>query len=408
MEYKIEVTDKTGLADAPLEIDISTCIPFQEVCVRLNVSDYYCINAPLDYSTKTNWMSEATFVTDNQGKVSVSRSPSISGDYLGVNGMGLFESLHYSKMISSKRCLSLDDLPLYDYFNAEISLWIRGRKVAATTIKRYFKDTNVEYKNIVRPNWIGRIFYRNTDNKTPCIIVLSGSDGGLEKSQNIAMLLASRGYVTLAMSYFGMNGQTPYLDRIPLENIQQALQILSENPHVDSDRIGIYGRSKGAEYALASISKFHEFKGAVLNAPSNQVYEGLRGRINSHHSSWTFQNQEIPYTKFSILRLLQSKVLPQRPAKTSDGLIDVHDSGTKILLIASTKDEIWDSKNSAIQIAKAIPAENASIYFTTYLGHMNTVSYQPNLRYGSKNLKSLHDEIRESWSKTISHFNKTL
>lgn len=408
MEYKLTVTDKTGLADSPLEIDISTPIPFQEVSVKLNVSDYYCINAPLNCSTKTKWMSEATFVTDNKGDISVSKSPSIRGDYLGVNGMGLFESLHYSKMISSKRCLSLEDLPLYDYFNAEISLWIKEKKVAETTVKRYFKYPNIEYKNIVNANWLGRIFYRNTEDKAPCIIVLSGSDGGLEKSQNIAMLLASRGYVSLAMSYFGMDGQTPYLDQIPLENIQEALQILSENPHVDPNRIGIYGRSKGAEYALASISKFHEFKSAVLNAPSNQVYEGLRGKMNSHHSSWTFKNQEVPYTKFSILKLLQSKVLPQHPEKAPDSLIDVHDSGTNILLIASTKDEVWDSKDSAIQIAKTIPAENCSIYFTTHLGHMNTISYQPNLRYGLKDLKSLHDEIKESWSKTILHFNKTL
>lgn len=408
MEYKLTVSDKTGLADSPLEIDISTPIPFQEVSVKLNVSDYYCINAPLNCSTKTKWMSEATFVTDNKGNISVSKSPSIRGDYLGVNGMGLFESLHYSKMISSKRCLSLEDLPLYDYFNAEISLWIKEKKVAETTVKRYFKYPNIEYKNIVNANWLGRIFYRNTEDKAPCIIVLSGSDGGLEKSQNIAMLLASRGYVSLAMSYFGMDGQTPYLDQIPLENIQEALQILSENTHVDPNRIGIYGRSKGAEYALASISKFHEFKSAVLNAPSNQVYEGLRGKMNSHHSSWTFKNQEVPYTKFSILKLLQSKVLPQHPAKAPDSLIDVHDSGTNILLIASTKDEVWDSKNSALQIAKTIPAENCSIYFTTHLGHMNTISYQPNLRYGLKDLKSLHDEVKESWSKTILHFNKTL
>lgn len=408
MEYKLTVADKTGLADSPLEIDISTPIPFQEVSVKLNVSDYYCINAPLNCSTKTKWTSEATFVTDNKGDISVSKSPSIRGDYLGVNGMGLFESLHYSKMISSKRCLSLEDLPLYDYFNAEISLWIKEKKVAETTVKRYFKYPNIEYKNIVNANWLGRIFYRNTEDKAPCIIVLSGSDGGLEKSQNIAMLLASRGYVSLAMSYFGMDGQTPYLDQIPLENIQEALQILSENPHVDPNRIGIYGRSKGAEYALASISKFHEFKSAVLNAPSNQVYEGLRGKMNSHHSSWTFKNQEVPYTKFSILKLLQSKVLPQHPEKAPDSLIDVHDSGTNILLIASTKDEVWDSKNSALQIAKTIPAENCSIYFTTHLGHMNTISYQPNLRYGLKDLKSLHDEIKESWSKTILHFNKTL
>lgn len=408
MEYKLTIIDLTKLADSPLDIYINTPIPFQEVCVKLNVSDYYCINAPLNCSIKTKWFSEATFLTDNKGNVSVSKSPSIKGDYLGINSMGLFESLHYSKMISSKRYTSLNDLPLYDYFNAEISLWVGNKKVAVKMIKRYFKYPNIEHKNIKNDNWVGRLFYRSTDYKTPCIIVVSGSDGGLEKSQNIAMLLASRGYVTLAISYFGMDGQTPYLDKIPLENIQQALQILSKDSHVESNRIGIYGRSKGAEYALLSISKFHQIKSAVLNAPSNQAYEGLRGKINSHHSSWTFKGLEVPYTKFSIIKLLQSKIFSKYQTGIPDSLIDVHESDTKLLLIASTKDEVWNSMNSAIQISRTIPTENCSIYLTSYLGHMNTISYQPNLRYGSKKIENLHDEIKESWSKTLEHFNSTL
>ena len=77
-------------------------------------------------------------------------------------------------------------------------------------------------------------------------------------------------------------------------------------------------------------------------------------------------------------------------------------------MIASTKDEVWNSMNSAIQISRTIPTENCSIYLTSYLGHMNTISYQPNLRYGSKKLENLHDEIKESWSKTLEHFNNTL
>ena len=94
------------------------------------------------------------------------------------------------------------------------------------------------------------MFYEEDKNKKPAIIVLSGSDGGIEKAQNIAMMLSNHGFVTLAISYFGMNNQKSSLDRIPLENIEEALKYIQKLTFVDPAKIGIYGRSKGAEYSL--------------------------------------------------------------------------------------------------------------------------------------------------------------
>ena len=45
---------------------------------------------------------------------------------------------------------------------------------------------------------------------------------------------------------------------------------------------------KGAEYSLMFLTKYDGIKCAVLNSPSDRVYEGLKGKRNSKHSSWTY------------------------------------------------------------------------------------------------------------------------
>ena len=40
--------------------------------------------------------------------------------------------------------------------------------------------------------------------KHQALIIVSGSEGRIEKAQNIAQLLSSRGYICLAIAYFGL------------------------------------------------------------------------------------------------------------------------------------------------------------------------------------------------------------
>lgn len=53
--------------------------------------------------------------------------------------------------------------------------------------------------------------------KHQALIIVSGSEGRIEKAQNIAQLLSSRGYICLAIAYFGLERLPKHLKRIPLE-----------------------------------------------------------------------------------------------------------------------------------------------------------------------------------------------
>ena len=75
---------------------------------------------------------------------------------------------------------------------------------------------------------------------------------------------------------------------------------LRQHPQVDSEKIGLYGRSKGAELVLAEESIFNDVQCLVLNSPSDVVYEGIKGKWNSHTSSWTYLQKELPYQSFDL------------------------------------------------------------------------------------------------------------
>ncbi len=98
--------------------------------------------------------------------------------------------------------------------------------------------------------------------KHQALIIVSGSEGRIEKAQNIAQLLSSRGYICLAIAYFGLERLPKHLKRIPLECLVEAKSYLRQYPQVDSERIGIYGRSKGAELVLAEESIFNDVQNA--------------------------------------------------------------------------------------------------------------------------------------------------
>lgn len=247
------------------------------------------------------------------------------------------------------------------------------------------------------------MFYDEVENKKPAIIVLSGSDGGIEKAQNIAMMLSNQGFVTLAISYFGMNNQTSNLDRIPIENLEEALNYLKKLTFVDSSKIGIYGRSKGAEYSLLFLTKYDGVKCAVLNSPSDIVYEGLRGKRNSKHSSWTYGQNEISYKPFKIKEFIVNMIMKKSSIDDS-GVMDIENVICPLLLIASTKDKIWNSYSASINIMSKAKSCEKRILVTTELGHMNTISYLPNPRYKRYNTDKIYDEAVLSWESTVSWF----
>src|SRR5699024_8225992 len=93
---------------------------------------------------------------------------------------------------------------------------------------------------------------------------------------------------------FGIEDLPKELMNIPLDYIEEAIEWLSNNSHVDTAKLGIFGTSKGGELALLGASMFPVIKAVVGYVPSGVVYPGL-GQSASGGSSWQYKGKSLPF-----------------------------------------------------------------------------------------------------------------
>ena len=407
MTVNIELISQTDLADESFYIAINGLEPRAMYCIEMYLSDYYCINAPLLLDHDVIWKSTATFVSDKNGIIDISQTPSCSGSYEDIATMGLFFNAKPLTNRKKKLPNSLSKIPLLDHFFVEIKIIQGNTVVAERTFTRHYMSSQISHQDIYGKHFQGRLFHDKKAIKAPALIIVSGSEGRIEKAQNIAQLLSSRGYICLAVAYFGLEGLPQNLERIPIECLEEAKDFLYHHPQVDNTKIGIYGRSKGAELVLAGQSILEDVQCLVLNSPSNVIFEGIKGKLNSHSSSWTYLQKELPYQKFQLGNYLLNKFFGKHIPEDSRAQIDVSKIASPLLLLGSDVDEIWNASSAIDDIISHYKGE--SILFKKYheTGHMLTVAYQPNHRY-RKDWRLLMKESVDSWFATINFFDTHL
>ena len=407
MNIQIELISESELADESFNIVINGLKPRETYRVEMHLTDYYCINAPMFLAHDVLWRSTGTFVSDKNGIIDISQTPSCSGSYEGISTMGLFFNAKPLTNERKKLPTSLSKIPLLDRFFVKIKIMQGNTVIAERIFTRRYMSSQISHQDIYGEHFRGRLFYDKKAIKTPALIIVSGSEGRIEKAQNIAQLLSSRGYICLAVAYFGLEGLPKHLERIPLECLVEAKDYLRQHPQVDSERIGIYGRSKGAELVLAEESIFNDVQCLVLNSPSDVVYEGIKGKWNSHTSSWTYLQKELPYQKFRLRDYLFSKLLKKSFPKDCSARIDIGQMYSPILLLGSTVDEIWDASSAIDDIVSHYKGHHITFKKYHETGHMLTVAYQPNHRY-RKDWRLLMKESKDSWLATIHFFDRYL
>ena len=99
-------------------------------------------------------------------------------------------------------------------------------------------------------NGFEAVLYDAQNNDDRLIIVVQGLKG-LELPEKYARMFAEKGYSSLALSYYGGEGQPKSMRAIPLEQFQKACETMKSYRY---KRIGIYGNSKGAGIALLAES----------------------------------------------------------------------------------------------------------------------------------------------------------
>lgn len=412
-------TESSSLVDSIIEMKVENLPKFSEIeVVAKTNSSFYCINAPMNLSKNTVWTSKNKYIADMNGIVNLNSTPPISGYYKGAFPMGC---ISFMKPIITKKIIKkykdIEDISLNDSYGIEISIYLSDKLIDTKVIERRFLKKDISLEEVHSKYYEARYFCKKNQASLPAIMVVSGSEGGIEKAQCIAQLLANHGYATLAIAYFGLNSISEHLSEIPLECVQEAIRYLKNKKEVNPERIGIYGRSKGAELALLSANYFNDIRCTVLNSPTNLVFEGINKRLPSKTSSWTFKNKQISYFRFNFINFLYSKIKNEIYPNLvneigNDCEIPIHNIKSNILCLTATDDEIWDSYKSTIQINKRFNEMefdyNFEYQFFMNSGHMMTVPFIANNRYPKMNEVSVMNDTLDSWKATLLFFNKYL
>jgi len=278
----LSVTPKTALMGDPLKVKVSGLVPWTPV---------FLVAEQLD-NQGVKWESRALFLADQEGVVDPSLQAPVSGTYKGVDPAGLFWSL--APLPGGKPGgMFLKNL---EPQKITVSVEVAGDRIISQEIERVHLLPGVQRLEVREPGIVGTLFLPPGEGKKPAIIVLGGSEGGAYEPA--AAIYASHGYVTLALAYFGMEGLPDSLINIPVETIDRAVDWLEKHPRVDKNAIGIWGASKGAEFALLASSHNPRIKAVVAKSPSAVVFEGISWDYESEYipqSSWSLKGEPLPF-----------------------------------------------------------------------------------------------------------------
>ncbi len=300
MQYNIAAVETPARTAARIAIEPAQARIDERVSIRvlgLEPVQTVALRARMRDDVERDWSSHATFRADATGAVDVSSQPALSGTYDGVDQMGLFWSMA-GQLDDRKGFPSFMKTPLTTTLTAEVG----GEVVASATLERAPHAPGVRVIPVREQGLVGTLFLPDSDGPRPAIIVLGGSEGGLWEGP--AALLASHGYVALALGYFGLEGLPPDLVRIPLEYFETAIGWLQSRDDVASERLAVMGDSRGGELALLLGSTFPQIRAVVGVASVGVMLPGFKSRrfemvglvemVIRRPPGWTYRGTPLP------------------------------------------------------------------------------------------------------------------
>jgi len=245
----------------------------------------------------------------------------------------------------------------------------------------------IQHKNFNEDGVHGKLYYKANSDKSPTIIVLSGSGGGIGYSEQFGEPLAKEGFTVFALPYWKYKNLPEKLSEIPLEYFYKAIDVLRENTHVDPDKIGMIGYSRGGELALLLASKSTDIK-AVLGLSAGAY---VAPNINFKNwwnlkSAWTengagldflpkkrkvkrnnwkevFKNIKANRNRDSLIANFQDI---KRHPEFEKSAIKVENMRAPLLLISGGRDLTWSSESMSDYIINRLH-DKAYKYFNAHL-----------------------------------------
>ncbi|SCZ07630.1 Acetyl esterase/lipase [Alkaliphilus peptidifermentans DSM 18978] len=417
MDPKIILSSTNQLIDQNVNLQITGLKPNQQVKIRAEMQD----------DVERTWHSYAIFTSDHEGRINLEKVAPDEGFYTNCDPNGLLWSMQlkesnvYFPPIFLKMSTRSHKVSLY--------LLVEDEVKDKREVQFNFTNSDTEEENIENPI-IGKLFKPKEKNNLPAVIIIGGSTGGLLWAEQMAALLSTKGYATLALNYFDIqNDNLPSeLIEIKIEYFKKALNWLEGKSEIDKNNISIMGISKGAELSLLFGSYFSKHLASIIAyVPSSHVFEGISMDEHQTKSSWTYNNYPIDFvkypvdTKFSkdmnpmdIRKIHDAALNTSTPKQLESARIPIEKIESPILMISGEKDTTWSSSTMCKDMMQTLEKNN-NLYQSKhlYFNNMGHTFFLPNLPpmidHPSVTAQDAANANKKAWNATlkflVDHFN---
>lgn len=214
------------------------------------------------------------------------------------------------------------------------------------------------------------------DQPRPVVIILAGAEGGDGAGKRFGPILARLGYAAVSLPYYspdwGEYGPPPPHPELPgsfidirIDQLAELRGTLRAMPGVDVDRLGLFGGSKGSEFALIAASRYPWIDAVVAYTPTDLVWEGWGLEMleaEGTRSSFSFEGQALPFMPYrgfvegllagpaADLRAIHENGRADHPDREAAARIPVEAIAGALMLVAGDRDALWNSGRAARNI----------------------------------------------------------
>ena len=311
------------------------------------------------------------FLANATGIVSLRVMSPLAGTYAGTDAYGLLWSGRVVPAQAQDTFLP-GTIAIADMSDGEGQLIVtREDRTLASEQLRFRDPPSLRIVEVAQGRLNGTFAAPQDGERHPVVILLHGSEGGSPAAAAaLANRFAGQGYAAFAFNYFAWD--LANLEGVPNAHVNQPIEMLAAvrdwmaaQPESDVERLGVYGHSKGAEYAALAAVRLPWIDAVAACVPTDVVWQGYgigdgRNRSNPFgeppelYSSFSWEGQPLPYiplegdrrpyhsnTDFYEAKRVEAGQVAEAAA------IAVEQSSASFLWLGGGRDEVWASGQMA-------------------------------------------------------------
>ncbi|KAL6092499.1 hypothetical protein STEG23_034189 [Scotinomys teguina] len=319
--------------DEPLSIAVRSLAPEQPVTLRAALRD----------EKGALFRAHARYRADAHGELDLARAPALGGSFAGLEPMGLLWAMEPERPLW--RLLKRDvqtpfvvELEVLDGHEPD-----GGRLLARAVHERHFMAPGVRRVPVREGRVRATLFLPPGAGPFPGIIDVYGVGGGLLEYR--ASLMASHGFATLALAFYGFDDLPKDFNIIEVDYFEEAVCSMLQHPQVKGPDIGLLGLSLGADVCLSMASFLKNVSATVsINGSS------FSGNRHIHYKQTTIPplGHDLRRTKVAFSGILDIVDIRNDPVGGCEHpcMIPIEKAKGPILFIAGQDDHCWRSEET--------------------------------------------------------------